>query len=299
MKYFITLLSAFILSLNAFAQELNASVQVLSPSVQSSDKRVFSTLETAIREFLNNRKWTDETYATEERIQCQFVINITNRTNNAYTGSLQVFYSRPIYGSDYRSPVLVHQDGNFNFEYIEYDRLDFADNTFTSNLTSILAYYAYIIIGLDHDTYALNSGTPYYQKAQEVVGNAQNSGNVGWGSFDGNKNRFWLVDNLTSPAFDNFRSALYMYHRQGLDLMHESAKIRPAKQTIKDALLGLKKVNDQRRNSFVMQLWFDAKTREIVKIFSGGDPIPTADLKELLNELDPNNSSLYQEIGKG
>lgn len=297
MKYWLILLSAFILRLEA--QELIANVQVLAPNVQTSDRRVFETLETAIREFLNNRRWTNEQYAPEERITCQFVLNIENKNNNAYDGSLQIFYSRPIFKSDYLSPVFVHQDSKVQFEYIEFDRLDFVENTFTSNLTSILAFYAYVIIGLDHDTFAPNSGGEYYAKAQEVVGNAQNSPNPGWGSFDGNKNRFWLVDNLTSPTFDNYKTCLYMYHRQGLDLMHDNGKIRTAKTNIRNALLGLKSVNDQRRNSFVLQLWFDAKMREIVKIFSGGDPVGTADLKELLEELDPNNADLYQQIGRG
>lgn len=287
------------LSQSLYAQEMNAEVQVLAPKVQTSDRRVFTTLETSIREFVNNRRWTDEQYRPEERIQCQFVINIENMNNNRFGGSIQVFYSRPIFKSDYRSPVLVHQDASFDFEYIEYDRLDFAENTFISNLTSVLAFYVYIIIGLDHDTYALQSGTPYYELAQTVVGNAQNQGFGGWGSFDGNKNRFWLVDNLSSPAFDNFRSCLYLYHRQGLDLMHDAAKTRTAKINIKNALLSLKEVNDQRRNSFVLQLWFDAKMLEIVQIFKGGEPIPTADLLELLDELDPNNASNYREIGGG
>ncbi len=300
MKYWIILPLLFLYNLCVFAQELNASVQVLAPKVQTSDRRVFKTLETAVSEFLNNRKWTDENYQPEERIQCQFLINIEEKNNNSYSGSIQVFYSRPIFNSDYKSPVMVHQDGDFNFDYIEFDRLDFAENTFISNLTSVLAFYAYIIIGFDHDTYALNGGTKYYGLAQTIVGNAQNNGFTGWGNFDGNNNnRFWLVDNLTSPAFDNFRSCLYMYHRQGLDLMHKQNNNKQAKNNIKSALLSLKAVNDQRRNSMVLQLWFDAKMLEIKKIFSGGDPIPLSDLKDVLIELDPSNSSTYEEIGRG
>jgi hypothetical protein len=297
MKYLILLSITFLLSSELLSQELNASVQVLAPNVQTSDRRVFTTLETAVREFLNNRKWTDENYQNQERIECQYLINIESKNNNSFSGSLQVFYSRPVYNSDYKSPVLVHQDPKFDFEYVEFDRLDFAENTFISNLTSVLAYYAYIIIGFDHDTYALNGGTKYFNVAQNIVGNAQNNGFAGWGSFDGNKNRFWLTDNLNSPAFNNFRSCLYMYHRQGLDLMHKQSNIKQAKKNIKNALISLKEVNDQRRNSMVLQLWFDAKTNEIAKIYGGGDPIPISDLKDILVELDPNNSSTYEELG--
>ncbi len=300
MKYWICLLSITLLSFQSYSQELNAQVQVLTPNIQATNKQVFTTLETAMREFLNNRKWTKENYKIEERIQCQFVLTITERNNNSFNGNLQVFYSRPVYKSEYNSPVLVHRDNDVVFEYLEFDRLDFAPNTYISNLTSILAYYAYVIIGLDHDTYAPMSGTEYYSEAQSIVGAAATSNNPGWNSFGGsNKNRFWLIDNLMSPAFDNFRTGLYTYHRQGLDLMNNGSQVRTAKLNIKEALLSLKKVNDQRRNSFLMQIWFDAKQAEIVKIFDGGAPIPLADLKEVLVELDPNNANSYQGMGKG
>ncbi len=297
MKFWIGLFSIILISQNLNAQELNARVQVLTPNIQATNKQIYETMETSIREFLNNRKWTDENYALEERIECQFVITIDSRSNNTYSGNLQVFYSRPIYNSDYASPILVHRDNDLTFDYLEFDRLDFAPNTFISNLTSVLAFYSYIIIGLDHDSYSPMSGTDYYNQAQSIVGNAQTSNYGGWDSFGGsNKNRYWLVDNLISPAFNNYRTCLYTYHRQGLDLMHKSAQIRTAKMNIKEALKSLKKVNDQRRNSFLLQLWFDAKQAEIVKVFSDGEQIPTGDLKEVLLELDPNNATEYQKI---
>jgi hypothetical protein len=300
MKYWIFCISIIISCNFLQAQELNARVQVLTPNIQATNKQLYDNMEKAIREFLNNRKWTNESYSIEERIDCQFVITINSRSNNNFSGTIQVFYSRPIYKSDYKSPILVHQDGDFDFEYLEFDRLDFAPNAYLSNLTSILAYYTYIIIGLDHDTYSAMGGTEFYTEAQNIVGNAQSSNNSGWNSFGGsNKNRYWLSDNLSSPAFDNYRVGLYTYHRQGLDLMHDASKIRMAKMNIKTALMSLKKVNDQRRNSFLLQLWFDAKQAEIVKIFNKGESIPIGDLKGLLIELDPNNSSSYQTMGQG
>ena len=198
-------------------------MQVLTPSIQATNKQIYETMETAISEFLNNRKWTDENYAQEERINCQFVITIRDRANNNFSGDLQVSYSRPVFMSDYSSPVFVHRDDQFDFEYVEFDRLDFTLNTNSSNLTSILAYYVYIIIGLDHDTFSPKGGDPFFNNAQTIVGNAQGSNFTGWSSFDGNKNRFILVDNLVSPAFDPLRLGLYKYHRLGLDKMHEPA----------------------------------------------------------------------------
>ncbi len=297
-KFYIILLSAFCLSGSLKAQELNAQVQVISSKIQATNKQVFTTLETAITEFLNNRKWTEEKYALEERINCQFIINITSRNSDQFSGDIQVLYSRPVYMSDYNSPVFIHRDNNLDFQYLEFDRLDFALNANLSNLTSILAYYAYIIIGLDHDTYAPKGGEPFFNNAQQIVGSAQGGRYSGWSSFDGNRNRFWLLDNLTSPAFDNMRISFYQYHRMGLDKMYDPTKQKEAKETIKQALLALEAVNEKRRNSYLMQIFFDSKSQEIINIFSGGEPIPLADLKEVLIEIDANNATKYQEMGK-
>ncbi len=280
------------------AQELNAQVQVISSNIQATNRQIYTTLETAVREFLNNRKWTNESYTPDERISCQFILNLTGRNGDQFSGDLQVLYSRPIYKSGYNSPVLVIRDNSFAFQYLEFDRLDFAINTNLSNLTSILAYYAYTVIGLDHDTYELRGGSPYYEKAQTIVGNAQGGAYSGWSSFDDNRNRFWLMDNLTSPAFDNYRAMLYQYHRLGLDLMYEPSRQKTAKEIIKSALLGLEEVNKQRRNSYLMQVFFDTKSQEIQNIFNGGEPTDLVKLKELLIELDATNASKYEKMGR-
>lgn len=285
-------------SLPAKAQELNAQVSVNADQIQATNKQVFKTLETSIREFLNDRKWTNEKYLPEERITCQFLLTIDNRSSNEFQGNLQISYSRPVYMSDYSSPVFVHRDDKVRFEYLEFDRLDFSINTNLSNLTSLLAYYAYIIIGLDHDTFEPKGGDPFFDQAQKIVGNAQGSGYEGWATFDGNKNRFILLDNFTSSAFDNLRLALYQYHREALDKMYEPKNHRAAKETIKKALMSLKEVNDKRRNSLLMQIFFDAKSKEIMQVFGGGEPIDLADLKDVLRELDPSNSSRYDQLGK-
>jgi hypothetical protein len=294
------LISLFFIGFSAQAQELNAEVQVLSPSIQRTNKQVFTTLEKAIRQFLNTRKWTGETYELEERIKCSFIINITNWDGvDAFKGTLQIQYSRPIFKSTYNSPVFAHIDANFEFSYLEFDRLDFSENTTLSNLTSILAYYTYIVLGMDHDTYKLKGGDPFYDQAQQIVGNNQTSSFPGWASSQANtKSRFWLVSNLQNPAFNGMRTCYYKYHRQGLDLMFEQRQHKIAKQNIKATLMSLKQVNKKRPNSFLMQLFFDAKSQEIVNLFSDGEPIPLADLKEVLIDLDGNNANLYEPIGR-
>lgn len=293
-------ISIFCLAPSLKAQELNAEVQVLSPSIQRTNKQVFTTLETAIREFLNNRKWTGEIYENEERIRCSFVINITDwNGTDQFKGSIQIQYSRPVFMSGYNSPVFVHMDNDFAFQYLEYDRLDFSENTSLSNLTSILGFYAYIIIGMDHDTYERMGGDPYYNKAQNIVSTCQNNGFPGWSSFAGsNKNRFWLIDNLQSPAFNGVRTCYYQYHRQGLDLMYDPAQQKTAKENIKSSLMQLKGVNDKRPSSFLMQLFFDAKSKEIINIFSDGEPLALADLKSVLINIDSNNGSKYEAMGR-
>jgi hypothetical protein len=280
------------------AQELNAQVQINSQSIQKTNKQVFTTLETAIREFLNNRKWTDETYSNEERIRCSFLINIReNPSIDEFIGSIQIQYSRPVYMSGYDSPIFVHQDNQFSFRYLEFDRLDFAENQNLSNLTSVLAYYAYIIIGLDHDSFELEGGTPYFQKAQNIVGIAQNSNYTGWNSFAGPKSRYQLIDDLLSTAFSNYRKCLYEYHRLGLDKMYDNAEQEAAKKKIMNALLLLKSVNDKRPSSTIIQIFFDAKSQEIISIFNGGSPMDIRALKDLLPSLDATNASKYEQMG--
>lgn len=294
------IVSLLLISFSVSGQELNAEVQILTPAIQRTNKQVFTTLEKSIRQFLNTRKWTGEKYEQEEKIACSFIINMTNWDgNDKFEGTLQIQYSRPIYKSTYNSPVFVYMDQQFQFEYLEYDRLDFTENTSLSNLTSILAFYAYIIIGMDHDTYAIKGGDEFYDMARRVVGNSQGSQYPGWSSLQGNnRNRFWLIDNLQSPLFEGIRTCYYQYHRQGLDLMFNPSQQKLAKQNIKAALMGLKAVNKKRPSSFLMQLFFDAKSQEIIDIFNGGEPIPTADLKQVLIDIDGNNASRYEAIGR-
>ena len=284
-------------SLPAAGQEFNAQVQVLSPAIQTTNRQIFKTLETTLIQMINTTKWSDETYLINERITCSFVINITSANGNDFSGTIQVQYSRPVYGTGYLSPVLNYMDNDVSFRYAEFEPLEFVVGRNTNNLTSIVAYYLYVILGLDHDTFERNAGRPFYTKAQDIVNIAQADGAKGWKSFDGNRNRFWLVDNLLNNNFSPVIDCLYQYHRQGLDLMSEKTKQNDAKKNINNALMGLGVVHQKRPSSMLMGVFFDAKGDEIVNIFSGGDPMNIAPLKGLLEQMDPSRASAYKTMG--
>ena len=294
------ILIVLLLPWSIHAQELLATVQVLSPNVQNTNKQVFVNMEQAIREFINNNAWTQERYEQQERLQCTFIFNITEQPSlNQFRATLQVQYSRPIYNSDYRSPLINILDNDIAFQYLENDRLEFIDNIHTSNLTSILAFYAYIIIGMDHDSFERGSGDPFYVKAQNVVNNAQNDPlGTGWRNFDGNTNRYWLADNLLNPAFKGLKDCYYEYHRNGLDRMYKSGDQKEAKESIINTLSNLQVVHQKRPNSYLMNVFFDAKVNEIVSIFSDGPAVDTSNLLKVLKLVDANNSQLYEKISR-
>lgn len=281
------------------AQELLATVKVQAPSIQITDKSVFTNLETRLQDFMNSRKWTNLTFEQDERIACSFVftINAYDQQSGKFDGQLQINYSRPIYNSSYQSPVLKWIDPYIEFTYVEGSPIDFVENQHLNNLTSILAFYSYVIIGLDNDTYAPGEGEVYYVKAQNIAAAAQNdNGATGWRSFDSNRNRYWLVDNLLNPAFDQVVNTLYAYHRLGLDKMYDEGQQEAAKMQIKNSVMALKEVQQRRPGSFLLQLFMEAKSDEIINIFSGGPKIQVTDLVEVLRMIDGPRSSDYDAI---
>jgi len=279
----------------AVAQELNCKVQVLSQQVQGTDKRVFTTLQTSIYEFMNNRKWTNDNFKNDERIECSLLINVTERPSvDEFKATIQVQSTRPIFKTSYNSTVLNFNDQDFQFKYIENQPLDFQDNMFMSNLTSVLGFYAYVIIGMDYDTYSLNGGTTFLQKALQIVNNAQNTAEPGWRAFESNKNRYWLINNMLDAPFVNIRECLYNYHRKGLDVMVDDKD--GGRAVILESLLTLRKVHQTRPLSFSMQLFFNAKSDEIINIFKGGFADEKSKIVTLLNDIDPTNSNKYQKI---
>ncbi|MFH1005698.1 MAG: DUF4835 family protein [Bacteroidota bacterium] len=279
-----------------YSQELNCSVQVISPQFQNTaDKKIFQTLQQSIYEFMNNRKWTNDVFQIDERIECSIVITVTDKpSSDDFKGSIQVQARRPIFKTSYNSLLFNYNDNNLQFKYVEYQPMEFVESSFTSNLTSVLAFYAYMIIGLDYDSFSLEGGTPYFQKAQTVVTNAQNAAEKGWKSYEDTRNRYWLVENMLNQTFKPIRECMYKYHRMGFDMMVDD--LTASRSTILTSLELLKKVHEGKPGSFNLQVFFLAKADEIVNLFSQGEAIEKTKVVTLLNEIDPGNSNKYNKI---
>ncbi|MCD4747515.1 MAG: DUF4835 family protein [Bacteroidales bacterium] len=289
---------AFILttaSVNIFAQEFNATIQVSSRQIEGTDKKVFETLQSSLYEFINDRIWTNYSFKIEERIECTFVLNITERvSSDIFKATLNVVSRRPIYKTSYNSVMFNFIDKDFEFEYVEFQPMDYSDNTFTSNLTSVFAYYLYIILGLDFDSFSPMGGTPFFEKAEAIVNAAQNTPEKGWKSFDSQKNRYWLVENYLNSSYTSLRKCIYEYHRKGLDIMSEKVEI--GRGNISESLKLLQKVFKERPGLFILQLFLDAKRDEIINVFSEGSPMEKSNAVNICKEIDPANSSNYQKI---
>ncbi len=285
----------FILTLHVSGQEFYCNVQVNSQQVEGTDKRVFETLQNAIFEFMNNRTWTNYSFKIEERIECAMLITISRKiSSDVFEGTINLVLRRPAYKTSYNSASLNFIDKDFQFRYVEYQPLDYSDNVYTSNLTSVLAYYTYILLGLDFDSFSLYGGTPYYEKAQAIVNTAQNAGERGWKAYENQKNRYWLVENLLNPAYQNIRKFIYDYHRRGLDIMAEDAPTGRA--NITKSLGLLQKLYNDRPGLFILQVMLDTKRDEIIDIYSEGSPVEKTKAVNILKKVDPANSSRYQEI---
>lgn len=281
--------------MNIHSQELNCIVKINSQSLTNSNQPVFKTLETSLNDFVNKTRWTNKKFKQNEKIDCTIFITVSSYGSDQFVATLQVGSSRPIFNSSYASPVLNFNDKDFNFKYVEFENLIFNPNSFDSNLVSVIAYYAYVIIGLDADTYELNSGKEYYEQAQGIVNGAQQSNYRGWSQNDGgNQNRFFLVNDLMSGTYDPIKSVLYDYHINGLDLMSENAA--KGKEGVKQAVLNLEKMYAIRPNAFLTRVFFDAKSDEILSVFSGGPQIKITDLVDNLNRISPLNSSKWSTI---
>lgn len=296
MHNYIFLFLFFISGHFLFSQELNCQVSVVSPQIQgTTEKQIFEQLQKSIFEFMNNTKWTKDNFTTSERIDCSILINVTQKAGtDDYRATIQIQSRRPVFKSSYFSPTFNYIDENFAFRYQQFQQLEFNLNTFSNNITSVLAYYAYLIIANDYDTYSNLGGTEYFQKAQLVVSNAQSAAESGWKSFESNKNRYWIVENALQPVFQPIRECMYQYHRLGLDIMNEKAD-EGRKEILKstELLLGVYK---NRPASFIMELFFDAKSDELVNIFSKGFPDEKAKIVETLTTVDPANSTKYFKI---
>ena len=284
----------FLVFLKTHGQELNCTITVNADKIPGSNKQIFNTLENSLNEFVNQKRWTNHNYKVQEKINCNFTITILEQTGSDFKGHIQIQSSRPVYNTSYLTPVFNFKDDNFSFQYTEFEPLQFNQNSFESNLVSIVTFYSYIILGMDADTFALHGGTIYYTMAQNVLVQAQQSGYAGWNQNDGTKTRFTLIDNITSPTYNAYRDALYQYHRNGLDILSTDTKI--AKETIGKSVTILKTIYDTRPNAFLLRVFMDSKADEIVNIFSDGPRYDTSKLKDNLLKISPLNASKWNEI---
>jgi len=279
------------------AQELLCNVMVNSSQVQTSDRKVFQTMQTSIHEFVNNTKWTSANIENEERIECSISINISKKiSNDEFEGSIQIQSTRPIYGTSYKSTLFNFRDNNFRFKYLEYQSLEFSETTHMSNLTSVLAFYINIILGLDFTTFSEEGGNEYFNIAQRIVNNAQNTPETGWKAFESDKNRYWIAHDLLDSRYVDYHMCMYRYHRMGLDILAEEPE--DARYEITEALESLKSIYRENASAFILTLFFDAKSDEITKIYSEAFPNEQARIVKTLVEIDPTHSSKYQAITK-
>ena len=275
------------------AQQLNCTVTVDAQKLSVTNQQVFKTLQTSISEFVNKTDWTGQTVKQNEKINCSMYITVSSNNSDQFTATIQVQSSRPIFNSSYSSPVLNYNDKDFNFRYIEFENLIFSPTTFDSNLVSVLAFYSYMILGMDADTFVSESGNSYFEIAQNISNIAQQGGSKGWSQADGNQNRYFLINDILSPAFKQIRQTMLDYH-VGLDVMNQDLKA--SKEKVKGSLIDLAKLNTSRPNAFLTRVFFDAKSDEIVSIFSGGPSITISDLVDNLNKISPLNSSKWALI---
>lgn len=297
MKRLLILLIGIVMTINVSAQEFLCNINIQSQKVTGIDKSVFDAMQTSMFEFMNNRKWSSYNFKMEERIQCTMLFTINEAVGgDEFTGTLNIVLQRPIYKTDYQSPVINLVDNDIHFRYVPYQSMEYADNTYSSNLTSILAYYAYLMLGLDFDTFSLNGGTEYYEKAETVVNSAQSAPEQGWQAFEGPKNRNQLVAGLMNTSYEGLRTFLYEYHRKGLDNMSENMNL--SRSTIAKSLINFKTINNKRPGLYPLQVMVESKRDEIVNIFKEATPAEKTAIINIMKEVDPANSSTYQDMNK-
>ena len=290
------LIICFLFPFILISQELNCKVSVNYSSISSPNKEMFNSMRQSIYEFMNNTTWTNDIFNNEERIDCTILIRLDQQlSTDEYSGSISVQSSRPVFKTLYNSPILNIFDNQFRFRYVEFQTLEFNENTHISNLTSVLAYYAYLIIGMDYDTFSSQGGDLFFKKAEKIVSNAQNDNNAtGWKSFEGLDNRYWLIENLLSSDFENMRSFYYLYHREGLDNFTEKPDF--VREHIAESILSLRTAWNQRQRGYLFQLFFDTKTDEIVNVFSQGNIMQADQLVNLLSDMSPNDIDKWTKI---
>jgi hypothetical protein len=295
------LLAVGMLPMAVRAQELQAKVTVLAQRVPSSvNRNIFNTLATQLTNLLNSRKWTNDTYQPTERIQCNFLVNISNVVSqDVYQAALTVQAARPIFNSSYQSALINFQDADFTFKYVEFQPVDFNESqvqgtdALAANLTAVFAYYAYMILGFDYDSFSPKGGVPYFTKAQNIVNNSPEDANIkGWKNFDGVRNRFWLADNVMNPRYNIIHDVFYGYYRSGLDSMYGSDA--SARSGALDALSKLQAFNQENPATMIEQFFVQNRAQEFIGIFKNADPLIKSRAIYILSQLDVANIGNYQ-----
>ncbi|MAZ37420.1 DUF4835 family protein [bacterium] len=294
MKKLILFLSIFLFFGSSHAQEVKCEVSINFNRLDGVDVTMFEDMKQQVYDFINNRKWTGDIFQESEKIEFSVLIELASiEGGNTFSGTIQIQSRRPVYASAYNSTVFSFKDEQFSFTYDRFANLEYSESTFLSNLTSVLAYYTYMVIGYDYDTYKLEGGTKYFQKAQQIAGTAQSSGGQGWSSSE-RRNRYWLVENHLTPRFRNLRVCSYEYHRNGFDQMAKD--VTAGRTAVTNALLKLEEVHRNFPNSFNMRVFFDSKSKEIIKLYQDAPRAEKDKIIDLLNKVDPANTINYQKI---
>ncbi|MCK9255714.1 MAG: DUF4835 family protein [Bacteroidales bacterium] len=298
MRHYILIIILTVFASFLKAQELDCRIQLNHSKIPGTvNDKLFQDMQQALYEFINNTNWTSHVYSRDERIECNIFITVEDQiSSDEFKGKIQVTSSRPVFGTSYMSPVFNHLDNNFHFKYVESEPLEFNINSHTSNLTSIIAYYCYIIIGMDYDTFGNSAGTPYFQLAERIVQNAQSAQEAGWKAYENLKNRYWLVENLLNNQYSDMRDFMYVYHRQGMDKLAE--KPAEGRSSIESAIDKLKNIHRKKPGSFLMSIYTTAKGDEIINVFSEGFPDEKARVYNIMKEADPANATKYEKIMK-
>jgi len=282
-----------IFNLNS-SQELNGEIIIDARQTGNENLQIFKTLETQLTEFINNNTWTGRSYRQNEKINCSFFLNINSYEGDFFEGTIQIQASRPIYNSSYNSPTYNFNDKDFTFNYQEFQNLTYNENQYENNLISIISFHIYMILGIDADTFKINSGSQYFNQAQKILNFSQQKGYKGWGPTDGLQTRFYLIDNILSNTYKEYRTVMYNYHLDGLDLMASQPK--QSKKAILESIMLLDQMNKRRPNSYILRIFFDTKAEEILDIFSGGPSLPVSNLISTLNKIAPNHSDKWRNI---
>ncbi len=279
------------------AQELRCRVMVQYSDIPNADKDFFNDMRSTIEEFMNTNVWTNMTFEEHEKIDLRLNIRVTKQLSNKnFTATLQIQSNRPVYNATYTSSMFNHVDEQMTFEFEENQSIEFSENSFISNLSSILAFYTYIILGIDADSFQMQGGTAYYQKAQQIATAATSYSDTEWGASSNKKNKYWLVENILNTTYSGFRSALYLYHRQGLDIMAE--KPADGRKYITQALEELEQVHKVSPGAFLLSVFFYAKKTELISIYSEAMPDEKKHAADLLKRLNPANVSDYDKLLK-